>query len=123
VGADIKTVRRWPQSETEQQNEMLVVELIPSGDAPAVITVEKIDQVVTTVGQGCPSAQGIGKSGQLRAGVHNVVSVARGCRFVRGLPEAWHHRFLGSIVSRRWRTEGPHPLDERRRSRRVAVAR
>jgi hypothetical protein len=35
---------------------MLVVELIPSGDAPAVVSVEKIDQMVATVCQGCPSA-------------------------------------------------------------------
>jgi hypothetical protein len=35
---------------------MLVVHLIPSGDAPAVVSVEKINEVVTTVCQGCPSA-------------------------------------------------------------------
>jgi hypothetical protein len=56
VGADVKTVGRWPQPEAEQQDEVPVVDLIPSGDAPAMVSIEKIDQVVTAVCQSCPSA-------------------------------------------------------------------
>jgi hypothetical protein len=73
VGADVKTVGRRPQPEAERQDEMLVVELIPSGDAPAMVSIEKIDQVVTTVCQGFPRAEGIGKSSELRTGVYKVI--------------------------------------------------
>lgn len=51
---------------------MLVVELIPSGDASAVVSVQNIDQMVASFCQDCPSAYRISKSGQSRAGVHNV---------------------------------------------------